>query len=345
MAAMQLLFAIVILVVHQYPIVNTLEITNDASNNVDSAYTQLCHVIRSIKTNYIQVHVEKKSGTYDEFSHQMVRFLNDHCNGAPVQLKWFEMQDSASAYVSNWRHVLLQHVLRKKLLCLLFFDKYFSNYFQNWGAWWYDYVTTIDSDIDIDCDPFKNCYRSGISKLSITIFILNKSTGEYLDAFTAYLKKKPKQVHGEQFYRLMLLLPAKPDDSQWFQSFFNLIWRKKILHVIVVIWKPHKTNAIELWTYRPLNKLDIQLQAVKYTPNLTENDMFFNKIIGLYGEAVTVVMERDPLRAIPDANANGSRYFGIDGELAELMREKYVPNRCSMPGIWMDGGCWTPSGL
>lgn len=164
-----------------------------------------------------------------------------------------------------------------------------------------------------------------MSKLSITIFILNKSTGEYLDVFTAYLKQKPEQVHGEQFYRLILLLPAKPDDAQWFQSFFNLIWKKKILHVIVVIWRPDQTNTIELWTYKPLNKDSIQLQTIKFTPNLTENDMFFNKIIGLYGETVTVVMERDQLRVIADANANGSRYFGIDGELAELMREKYVP--------------------
>lgn len=115
MASIQLLFAIVILVVHQYPSINTNEIINvTSSNNVDNAYTQLCHVIRSIKTNYIQVHVEKKSGTYDEFSQKMVRFLNDDCNGAPLQLKWFEMQDSSSAYVSNW-----QQIQRKRLFFVL----------------------------------------------------------------------------------------------------------------------------------------------------------------------------------------------------------------------------------
>lgn len=79
---------------------------------------------------------------------------------------------------------------------------------------------------------------------------------------------------------------------------------------------------MELWTYYPLNEIDIKLKKLNITKNITENEMFFNKISGLNGGIVSVSMESDALRAIPVTHSNNSRYFGIDGELAELMQEK-----------------------
>lgn len=256
----------------------------------EEAIKQLQNALCAIKVNFIQIYFDD-DGSLDNSN--IVRFLVEDCNRIPIELDTFTFEN------------------QKRPPRMTKFPSE-PHYLPNHRGGHFFFKTR---------EALFDSQRSS-SKLSLTLIILKKSNDKYLDGVIDWIHNfTPVQEFAEQFHKLFVMVLEELNDKQWLNRFFTKVWRKRIFNVVFAVWRPHSAEAmLQMWTYVALNQERVNESSVPVTSRLTEADMFPNKITQLNGERIRVSMELDEIRAYKIGNS--SRYYGTDGELAELMREK-----------------------
>lgn len=157
------------------------------------------------------------------------------------------------------------------------------------------------------------------------------------------------RMGAKQFQRYFVVIEAPIPVGRWLRDMFRVFWLKQVLNV-VVIFNDGLGEAPRWFTYSPFGDVndgvvaadnghngtsmwhvpllhesaanggDEQLRTIE--TNSTAGDWFANRLGNVHHSRLTVSMHPDEVRAIARPNFEVNGFDGVDGRVADLIRER-----------------------
>lgn len=182
-------------------------------------------------------------------------------------------------------------------------------------------VQTLDQNVNSYI--FRQIHGSGrhltFDHISFTV------NNENIDPIVWCKKMLQKQQKMDDMYIILdiEIMTDIADLNLWLQQIFFVLWQKNILNAIVLI------NYIDeqlIFTYQTITTMELKVvQLLNGTVNWARNEHVYGGLSNLNVKNLIVSMEPEELRIIePQDNDMRNIYYGVDGDLAELVRDRFV---------------------
>lgn len=156
-------------------------------------------------------------------------------------------------------------------------------------------------------------------KHSVLVFVLADWT-----QFRGQLFNRRLESKGSQRYFLVIEAVVKKDavHLEWLHHIMCELWLKQILNVVVIF---SDGNAVLRWfTYTPFGGGSTERRRVKLIEMNSTADWFINTLRNVERSKLFVTMNDDEVRAVPKDKYKTEGFTGIDGMVADVIRERYV---------------------
>lgn len=113
------------------------------------------------------------------------------------------------------------------------------------------------------------------------------------------------------------------DALQWLERMFHFLWQNKLLNVVAVLQM--FGQRAQMFTYAPSTPMGFRVLNISsvVSTNAATMDGVLSNSSRVYGATLRVSMEPEELRVIrPGVNDTKAGFYGVDGDMAELVRER-----------------------
>lgn len=183
----------------------------------------------------------------------------------------------------------------------------------------------------LDSKVFKNrpLYQTGFGthghpQTAVFLRILVNDNQKAIELCQRFIRKRRM---GEQTQLLLLMFETiiKNDGfSLWIRKLLKIMWQKNVLNVVVMFNNIEEHSSL-VYAYLPFTEYGFRVLNMTKEKYLAERDVFQRKVTNVFGSIITVSMELEELRVIRgNEQMPMSRFYGVDGDLAELVRERLV---------------------
>lgn len=166
----------------------------------------------------------------------------------------------------------------------------------------------------------------GHPQTAVLLTVLVNNSQEAIELCQRFIRKRRM---GEQTQLLLLMFETmiKNDEfSLWIQKLLDIMWQKNVLNVAVMfnnIEVEEQSSRSLVYAYLPFTEYGFRVLNMTKEKYLAERDYFQRKVTNVFGTTITVSMELEELRVIKsNAPMPVPRFYGVDGDLAELVRER-----------------------
>lgn len=156
-------------------------------------------------------------------------------------------------------------------------------------------------------------------QLCVFVFVLAD-----VHQFRSHLFNRRLEGKGLQRYFFVIEGIVEPSrsgvDRSWLRQIMTELWQKRILNVVVIF--SEGDDELQWFTYTPF--LDEGKRVELLAMNAT-SDWFYNKLLNLGLSQMVISMHNDEVdvRAQPKDDFRTEGYTGVDGMVANLIRERY----------------------
>lgn len=150
-------------------------------------------------------------------------------------------------------------------------------------------------------------------KLSVFVFVLSNWT-----QFKGELLYRRLESKGLQRYIFVVEERVEESTSDWLHDMMAQFWAKQILNVVVIFSKVGG-KKMHWFTYTPFARKEMKIELVEMN---SKSDWFFDKLQDIGRNELVVTMNNDEVRALPKKKFETEGFTGVDGMLADLIRER-----------------------
>lgn len=170
----------------------------------------------------------------------------------------------------------------------------------------------------------KVMYAMEFRKLSESLHRFERSAFVFVLAdvaqFSAQLFNRRLEAKEFQYYFVVVdgLVDDRADPSrQWLRTMFDAFWQKQVLNVVVIF---NAGDGLRWFTYTPFADHGVDLIAI----DATTAELFYDRLNNVGRSEIVIAMNRDEVRAVPQTDFEKNGFSGVDGMVAEIIREKYI---------------------
>lgn len=151
-------------------------------------------------------------------------------------------------------------------------------------------------------------------QLCVFVFVLSDWRQFRSEWFNRRLEAK-----GLQRYVFVIeeLVEASEEQTDWLHNIMAELWMKQILNVVVIF--SNKGEKLRWFSYTPFGKWNPQIELIEMN---STSDWFFDKLRDVGKRKLTITMRADEVRAVAKKNFETEGFSGVDGMVANLIRER-----------------------